>query len=183
MNWVAIVFILYGLAMTFAFLGAMVQKGESDEKRRTAEADRDRAVRGADGALTPLIWVWREENAMEPEPHARTIAFTAQALGSLQVALGLDDDIFGAVVASTVDPPRRLPKYPMIPPALARPEDVAKIPTSPPRGRAWDPAEEARTVTKTEDGRLVWDATEGEARELTPQEAEAFRRSIEEWPG
>lgn len=77
--------------------------------------------------VTPLSWAWDEFGA---EGDSRLRHHLTQALVTVQGGLAADDVEMTDRMAEVPDAPRRLPRYPQVPPFLATPEDVAQVPAA-----------------------------------------------------
>lgn len=92
-----------------------------------SKAAADREQRLVRQAFTPLKWAWDllGDEAFSSSPTARWLrVYLASVIGTLQDALAAEDATVAEWLEKVPEPPRRLPKYPQIPPYLARPEDV-----------------------------------------------------------
>lgn len=95
-------------------------------------ADLERQLRATAGMVDPLTWIWNHvetrtfENMVEESHVVRH--HLVNAFVSLRLALDLDDEEMAQVIEMAAEPPRRLPRYPQVPPFLASPEDAAQIP-------------------------------------------------------
>lgn len=130
------------LAVTTAlFLATTVvavhQKMKAEEARDEAQKEAgDASVRlqSAAQAVVPLTWAWDvvESSVAGETPSVQKLRhYLVNAFTSLQLALDRDDLAMTEAMESVPEPPRRLPRYPQVPPYLASPADVANVPPMP----------------------------------------------------
>lgn len=126
------------LATTFV---AVHQKMKAEEARDEAEKEALAAVGrlgSAHAALVPLTWSWEilEGGRLPTGGDVTKLRHhLVNVFSTLQVALDQDDLAMAETMATIPEPPRRLPRYPQVPPYLASPEDVANVPPMPEGGR------------------------------------------------
>ncbi len=126
--------ILLVLALTSIVMGFALRAKDLDEARVQAETDgaaawfeAARLTQNVEDLLVPLTWAWD----LGPRPGTdgvdRLRAYLTAAYTEAQKALLKDDvEMTDAIEAARLHaPPRRLPKYPQVPPYLATPEDAA----------------------------------------------------------
>lgn len=105
-------------------------------KAARAKAQNDRMEDGLIGLVRPLVWTWDLVSDIEtehPEFVARVKAYLTSAFSLTADGLGSEDVEMAEIIehARAADPPRRIPKYPQVPPYLATPEDAVMIPKGP----------------------------------------------------
>lgn len=136
------------LAVTTAFFLATTFLAVHQKMK--AEEARDEAVKAATAAhlrlnharstVAPLAWSWDivEAGSLDgllPVAVTRLRHFLVSAFSSIQQAADMDDLAMAETMERVPEPPRRLPRYPQVPPYLASPEDVANIPPMPEAGQ------------------------------------------------
>lgn len=135
------------LAVTTAFFLATTflavhQKMKAEEARDDALAvanDATFRLNRAREAIAPLSWAWDVVETMTGGVGG-TVAtklrhYLVSAFSSIQMAADLDDLGMAETMETVPEPPRRLPRYPQVPPYLASPADVANIPPMPGSGQ------------------------------------------------
>lgn len=107
------------------FLGAMGLSKRVTDTEETLDRTRTRL----EATLTSMVWTfrWSEQEAAE-----RPRAYMAHGIEYVRQALDVDFVRMGEIIEeieATYVPPRRMPRYPQIPPYLAGEADVVKMPT------------------------------------------------------
>lgn len=120
--------------------------------------------------LIPLVWALDEADPDRGDLNrdarglqVRLRYYLHQAIVEVQTALGEDDMKMSETIVQVRDvlPPRRLPRYPQVPPYLATPEDVAHV---------------------DQGVRRVMDAIPGPGNvEVPEQVVEEARRQVDDW--
>lgn len=157
------------LAVVLAVMSAIAWRLRSDVIEAQSEAfdaawtrdvalgDKDRAMAALRALLVPLGWTYEmvmDQADVHPEFVARLRVYLHAIYGDVQGGLFATDVEMAEHrdAAALMDPPRRLPRYPQVPPYLATVEDVAGVPSiskpmTPEQGeefaRQWREADEA----------------------------------------
>lgn len=165
--------VIGGMATAMAvYFRSMAWRAESEVFDRTLERDEALGrLECARRSLQPLQWAYDFNQGYLDLPHADAAAsarmrhYLAALYSDLQDALGLDDVQMAEVRdrMRMTDPPRRLPKYPQIPPYLATPEDAVQ------RGVGPATVETAREMA--EDWRSKAERLQEEARDARQEAA------------
>lgn len=120
-------FLVLVLAIVAALIAGVVfaiflRRAKSQALR--AEKERDIARFALAQMIVPLVWMERADLA-SPQGQRLHRSALLQVFGMAQAGLGETDAEMGERVEVVAEPPRRLPKYPIIPPWIASPQDVA----------------------------------------------------------
>ena len=120
------VIILAGLTSALVAIAILQARREDALEARLGalQAIHDRQEAALRSMVTPLAWVHLSNVDDRLVRHGAAAAFEAVRMG-----LALDLDEMGGLMSEVPDPPRRMPRYPQVPPYLARPEDVAQVPS------------------------------------------------------